>query len=139
MDLNRRDFLKKAAGIGTVAIAGYSLSTCSRKSESMLGLNWHVNDAFHLTPTDDHSIELYCNDGKGNKISHTFTGLEADMLTAIKHKRPLDEQIGIFAGKHQLSEKACRKQILSFLKDQEDAKIIYSGEKMLVYKSEKNG
>jgi len=136
--LNRRDFLKKTTILGAATVTGIMWSNCS-KNQPILERNWHLNAAFRIAPTNNNAIELFCYDGKGNKISHEFSGLEADILLAIHQKKPLNKQIFSLADKYTYSKKECRKKIITLLKEQEEAKIIYSGKKMLVLKSEKNG
>lgn len=136
--LNRRNFLKKTAVLGAATMTGIIWSNCS-KDQPILERDWHLNAAFRIAPTSDNAIELFCNDGKGNKIFHEFSGLEADMLLAIHQKKPLNEQITSLADKYKCSKKECRRKIIALLKEQEEAKIIYSGKEMLVYKSEING
>lgn len=137
--LNRREFLHRTATLGAAGMAGFALLDCSKQQPSLIDRNWHVNGAFHLSRTGEQTIELYCYDGKGNRIAHEFSGLEADLLIAIASEIPLKDRINSLAQKHNLSESECRRQIQSLLQEQQDARIIYSGEKMLVYKSVKNG
>jgi anaerobic selenocysteine-containing dehydrogenase len=136
--LNRREFLKKAAVMGSATLAGMYLSSCS-KNGAQLEEDWHLNPAFQITATQGNAIELYCYDGKGHKIAHEFSGLEADLLLAIQQKQSLTDNLPRLAEKNNCSEKQCRKQISNLLSEQEKAKIIYSGKEMLVFKREING
>lgn len=137
--LSRREFLQRSAALGAAGMAGFALLDCSEKQKNLLADNWHVNGAFRLVQTGANSVELFCYDGKGGKISHEFTGLEADLLKAIASETPLENEINALAQKHHLTVSECRRQIEALLNEQQKARIIYSGDKMLVYKSEKNG
>jgi hypothetical protein len=136
--LSRRDFLKTAAVMGSATLAGVRLSGCSKNGDS-LEKEWHLNPAFQIAALKDDAIELYCYDGKGHKITHAFSGLEADVLLAVQKKRSLKESLPLLAEKNGCSESRCRNQIVRLLADQEKARIIYSGMEQLVFKREIHG
>lgn len=132
MYLNRRDFLKQAAVIaGTAFAGGFSIVCCTKQNE-IISKTWHLNPGFRLEEISQNEIKLFTNLGNGEKIEHNFTDIEADLFRKIAAEQDLNFALKPFAKKYNLSDKECQQQILKFLSEYNEAKLIYSGDKMLV-------
>ncbi|MBN2357444.1 twin-arginine translocation signal domain-containing protein [candidate division KSB1 bacterium] len=130
---SRRDFLKYAAGIAGLALAsgGYVLTT-SWKKDDVTGRLWRLNPAFTLKELSRQEIEISTTLGSGEKLRHRFTGLEADVFRYASQEKIIGSQIAILSKKHNLSEEQCRERICRSMEELAEAKLIYTGEKMLV-------
>lgn len=130
---SRREFLKAAAGLGGLTLigGGYLLQQYL-EPDALTDQLWRLNAAFRLNEISAREIELFTNLGNGQQLQHRFQDLEADLLRQIAAEKMLGEQITMLTQKYGLTEKACRKQLQRSIKEFSKAKLIYTGEKMLV-------
>ncbi len=133
--LSRRHFLKLASGVAMVSGSGYVLQQ-HLKSTDLTNATWHLNPGFRLKEISAVEVELYSNLGNGKKLQHRFQGLEADLLREIAAEQRVGQRLAAMAEKHQMSTEKCRKILNRCINDFAQARLVYTGEKMLVYKVE---
>jgi|GEM_PF-2639963 len=131
---SRREFLKIAASIaGTAVITGGTAAILLKgKKQNMTAELWRLNPAFRMKEVSLNTIELFTHLGNGEKLQHRFTGVEADLLRVIAKEKRLDEELVSIAKRHHLSIKDCKTQLNLSIREFEESRLIYSGEKMLV-------
>lgn len=131
---SRREFLKIAASIaGTAVVTGGSAAVLLKgKNQNMMAELWRLNPAFRMNEVSLDTIELFTHLGNGERLQHRFTGVEADLFRVIARETRLDEELVSIAKRHHLSIKDCKKQLSLSVREFEEARLIYSGEKMLV-------
>ena len=131
---SRREFLKIAASIaGTAVVTGGSAAVLLKgKKRNVTAELWRLNPAFRMDEISPDTIELFTHLGNGQRLQHRFTGVEADLFRIIVKERRLDDQVVSIAKRHHLSREDCKKQLSLSIKEFEEARLIYSGEKMLV-------
>ena len=131
---SRREFLKIAASVaGTVVVAGGSAAVIlSRKDEELTSVLWRLNPAFRVHEISTDKIELVTQLGTGEMLKHQFTGVEADLFRAIADEHLLDEMLSSVARRNNLTVQECQKKMNASIRELEEARLIYTGEKMLV-------
>ncbi len=132
--LSRRDFLKMAATVtGSAALAGAGVFCGkSKEQQEMLTYQWYLNPAFRIDPVSNSEVELFTHLKDGERISHRFSGLEADLLLSLEQKVDLSANMGALAQKYAISAEECHKRVDQSLRELLDSNIIYHGEEMKV-------
>ena len=129
-NLSRRDFLRLAATVaGAAAVTGAGFIAFRRTRADDIP---RLNPAFRIAELSANEIELYTHAGYGQVLKHKFTGLEADLLRQIDKEQEMQSLVALLAQKHSLPIDECRERINRSLRDFENAKLVYYGEKMLV-------
>ena len=131
---SRREFLKMAASVtGVVVVAGGSTAVIlNRKDKNLITLFWRLNPAFRVNEISTNTIELVTQLGNGELLKHQFTDAEADLFRVIANEQKLDEMLPSIAKKNRISLEDCRETLNKSLHELAEAKLIYTGEKMLV-------
>jgi hypothetical protein len=136
--IQRREFLQKAAlfAVGFFAFSETALAEVPGKNlkENQIPL---LNPAFRMNSPNNGDLELYTFLADKSRMSYTFSGLDADILTEIANQVNPLTKIENLAEKHYLTGKECKRMITKSMKDFEKSGIIYYGELMLVKISEK--
>lgn len=135
-ELSRREFLKLsaagAAALSVLGISGINISAAENTDSGILRLN----PGFGIREISENEIELYTNTGNGKMLTHRFTGLEADIFRQLKEGKSPETLIQPLSRKYGMKEAECREKISSSLREFEKARLVYRGEKMMVYKRE---
>jgi hypothetical protein len=133
--LLRRDFLKLAA----MTTGGLLVASWSHASGQAPEIEKHALDripklnlAFRIKEISANKIELYTHNSSGERLKHPFEGLEADLLREIVQEKKLKAIIDSLAEKHRLSIAVCRDRVEGFLRELEEARLVYYGDTMLV-------
>lgn len=132
--LSRREFLKIAATItGSTAIAGGGIfCSGSKKEQEMLAYQWHLNPAFRIDAVSETEIELFTHLKDGERISHRFSGIEADLLRSVHQNADLSASMPALAEKYAISIEKCQQAVDQSLQEFLESNIIYHGEEMKV-------
>ncbi len=133
--LTRRDFLQLAAtvvGVSAISSGGYFVFKKSTEKKLKKGGIPRLNPAFRINELSGKKIELFTNDGNGNILKHRFSGLEADFFREVAREQELDKILDNIAEKHKISISECGKKLKKSLREFEESRLIYYGDKMLV-------
>lgn len=131
-DTSRRVFLKAIATLGGGALLASAGYYASRDPDPSLSTLWRLHPAFRIREISADEIIIWTNLGNGDKLQHTFKGIEADLIRQADAENPPGEILPQLARKNGLDEAACRKQLQKSIRELSKARLIYSGEKMLV-------
>ncbi len=133
--LSRRKFMQLAATVvsGTALTgAGVLYYKNWRSNFEELEMVWYLNPAFRVSDISNNELELFTHLSDGKILKHKFRGLEADILRQIEKESKIAASIEGLANKYNLSLHDCRNQISKSIKEFNEARLIYYGEKMLV-------
>ena len=131
--LSRREFMSVAASVaGTALLAGGSAVLIGKKKPDVTTELWRINPAFRIKEISSNTVELFTNLGNGERLQHHFTDVEADFFRTAAREKRLDTVLESISEKNQLSLRDCRKKLNQSIREFEAAKLIYTGEKMLV-------
>ncbi|MFQ5605713.1 MAG: hypothetical protein ACE5HS_20790 [bacterium] len=133
--LSRRKFMQLTAsmvGGATLTGTGLILFKSHRDKFQTLEAVWYLNPAFRIKELSRNNLELFTHLSDGRELKHGFEGLEADLLRLIAEEILIDTQIEILARRHGLTFESCRKQAAKSIQEFNEARLIYTGEKMLV-------
>lgn len=135
-ELSRRKFLRLAATVvGAGALTGGStvIYQMTHPNVQTSDAIWRLNPAFRVNEVSANEVELYTHLSNGEVLKHRFSGLEADLLHHISNERKLDTTTPSLAKKYNLSVENCHKQVNQFIQEFSEAKLIFRGEKMLLF------
>jgi hypothetical protein len=133
--VTRKEFLKRAAAISGIVIAaggGFSVYKLLDNKDPVPDKFIRLNPAFRINQISDTDIELYTHLENMEKLSHYFSGFEASLLLEINKEQKLNDVINAMVQKYAISKDECMKRIKDPIKELEEAKLIYYGDKMLV-------
>jgi hypothetical protein len=138
----RREFLKKISSIAGLYLlvpfiskSGNAISQ-TKGEQNGNGLPIRINPAFRINHKECGSVELYTFLKPGQKISYTFTGLNASVLILLAENKQVDSSLQELASKYSLDYTGCEEQIKLAIKDFDKKGLIYYGDLMLVKKTE---
>jgi hypothetical protein len=136
--ISRREFLKIAAVVGGLVIAGGGIKGSasflrwfSERNDSLLK-EWRLNPAFRVNELSANAIELYTHLGTGELLKHTFSGLEADIFRLLAQEQPIINHLPSLAQRNRIAINQCREKVLAALRSFKRSSLVYTGEKMLV-------
>ncbi len=136
--MSRREFLKMAAVVGGLALAGGGVKRSAGLLRRFTGQSdslrqeWRLNPAFRINELSTGAIELYTHLGTGELLKTTFSGLEADIFRLLDREQPVINHLPALAGRHNLSVERCRAKVRYALRDFKRSSLVYTGARMLV-------
>jgi len=130
---SRREFLKIAAGVaGAVLVAGGHGVVSEQQGAGLRCRLWRLNPAFKLREISASEIEISTTLGTGERLRHRFQKLEAELLRSAADEKIPAREMDDWARRYGLTPEACQHRVDRALKALSDARLIYSGERMLV-------
>ena len=133
--LSRRDFFQYTAAIvsiSAVTSGGYFRFKKSKKNVWLEDTIPRLNEAFRIKELSEEKIELFTHNGKGVIIKHQFSGVEADFFREITKEQNLKVIVENISKKHGMTERLCLQKLATSIKEFEEARLIYYGDRMLV-------
>lgn len=131
---SRREFLKVAASIAGAAVVsgGGAVLLRDKKRENLTAELWRLNPAFRIREMSPDAIELFTHLKNGERLQHRFEGVDADLFRTVAEEKKLDEALAAIAKRNDLNESECARRLDRSIRELREAKLVYTGEKMLV-------
>jgi hypothetical protein len=132
--VSRRDFLRLAASLGGVLLAASAVPLVpgAWSSPGPTRSIPRLNPAFRLRELDGGGLEVFTHVSPGSRISHQFTGLEADCLRELAAEKPLAAYVEGVAARQGLSPAAGQGAIIGMLDEFSTAGLVYFGDTRMI-------
>jgi hypothetical protein len=133
-EVSRREFLRLSLA-GATALSMFGVPRINGWAADA-GIP-RLNPGFGIREISENEIELYTNTGTGTILTHRFTGLEADIFRQIAKGISPESTIPSLCQKHAMQETECRRKVSASLDEFQKAKLVYYGESMMVFKTDR--
>jgi len=83
-----------------------------------------INPAFRSVELDRGRLELFTFLRSGERLSHTFSGMEADLLSAIHSQSPIRGLVSMLAPQYKVSETECVRRFTASIDELTSAGVV---------------
>ncbi len=87
-----------------------------------------INPAFRSMESDAGGLELFTFLPGGKRLSYTFSGLQADLLSAIRSRSHVKDLASVLAPRYGMSEEECMTQVMRSIEELHATGVVLLGD-----------